>query len=157
MLLRRLLLFGYPLVEILLLWWIATLIGWGLALILVIAGIPAGAALMRNAAAKGATLQNAPESAKPGIARSMTSMFLAGLLIMIPGFLTDLLGILLLLPPVQQWTSRRMGNWVQARMVRTPGFTGYARGDVVQGYVVMDNNPQKSDEGPEGPSPEISR
>ena len=146
MFLRRLLLIGYPLAEFLLLWWVASLIGWGFALLLVIAGLPAGAALMRNAAAKATTLQSAAPEQRPTIARSSTMMFLAGVLVMIPGFISDVVGIALLLPPLQRVVARSTGAWVGKRMTRVPGFNTsgfsgeqfgfYAQGDVVQGFVV---------------------
>lgn len=152
MYLRRLVFIGYPLTEFLILWWVASLIGWGFALLLVIAGFPAGAALMRNAAAKATTLQSAPDDQRPAIARSSTMMFLAGVLVLIPGFISDLFGFALLLPPLQRVVARYAGTWVGKRMTRVPGFNAsglsgeqfgfYAQGDVVQGFVV---NPEESD------------
>lgn len=150
MLLRRLLIIGYPLAEFLILWWVASLIGWGFALLLVIAGFPAGAALMRNAAAKASTLQSARDDQRPAIARSSTMMFLSGILVMIPGFISDAIGLALLLPPLQRVVARYAGTWVGKRMTRVPGFNSsgfsgeqfgfYAQGDVVQGFVVEPDN-----------------
>lgn len=158
MILRRIIVFGYPLLEVLLLWWVASLIGWGFALLLVIAGFPAGAALIRNAAAKATYLSTASETEKPALTRSTTGMFLAGLLIMIPGFATDFLGCLVLLPPVQKWIVRKMGSWIQHRMVRVPGFAAYtSEGDVIQGFVITEEGTGQKSEGPEGPSPQINR
>ena len=156
MLIRRLLLFGYPLVEILLLWWVASMIGWGFALLLVLAGFPAGAALMRNAAAKAVTLSTSPESERPRIAQSTTGMFASGLLIMIPGFLTDILGLILLIPPIQSALFRRAGNWIELRMVRVPGFNSYSHGEVIQGVVIEESEAHESGEEPGGPSPQIN-
>ncbi len=158
MFLRRLVIIGYPLAEFLVLWWVASLIGWGFALLLVIAGLPAGAALMRNAAAKATTLQSAEPEQRPTIARSSTMMFLAGVLVMVPGFITDVVGVALLFPPLQRVVARSSGVWVGKRMTRVPGFNAsgfsgeqfgfYAQGDVVQGFVVNseddDSNPHTS-------------
>ena len=47
----RLIVFGYPLVEFLLVWLIASVIGWGWALIGILLSIPIGIAVMRNASA----------------------------------------------------------------------------------------------------------
>ena len=47
----RLIVFGYPLGEFLLLWLIASVIGWGWALIGILLSIPIGIAVMRNASA----------------------------------------------------------------------------------------------------------
>jgi UPF0716 family protein affecting phage T7 exclusion len=156
MLIRRLLIFGYPLVEILLLWWVASIIGWGFALLLVLAGFPAGAALMRNAAAKSVTLSTAPDSDRPKILRGATGMFASGLLIMIPGFLTDLLGLILLFPPVQSLLFRRAGNWIQMRMMSVPGFNGPANGQVIKGVVIIETDKNETGEEPRGSSPQIN-
>ena len=154
---RRLLLFGYPLIEILLLWLVASLIGWIPAILLLIAGFPAGAALMRNAAAKYLSAREASESDRASVIRSSTGMFLSGLLIMIPGFLTDVIGILLLIPPIQRLALSRVGAWTQARMVRVPGFTAYTYGgEVIQSVVVEEFDHEKGEEPPDS-SPEISR
>jgi len=155
MFLRRIVFIGYPLAEFLVLWWVASLIGWGFALLLVIAGFPAGAALMRNAAAKATTLQLADPEQRPTIARSTTMMFLAGILVMIPGFITDVVGIALLFPPLQRVVARSTGAWVGARMTRVPGFNSsgfsgeqfgfYAQGDVVQGFVVNSQDSESNE------------
>lgn len=157
MFLRRLLVFGYPLAEILVLWFVASLIGWPIALLLLIAGFPAGAALMRNAAAKSSLLRTASDSERPRIAQSVTGMFLSGLLIMIPGFITDLIGILVLIPWIQRWMIRHSGAWIESRMVKVPGFATYTEGDIIQGVVISEDFTDKKSEGPEGPSPQISR
>ena len=47
----RLIVFGYPLVEFLLVWLIASVIGWGWALIGIVLGVPVGMAIIRNASA----------------------------------------------------------------------------------------------------------
>lgn len=157
MLTRRLLVFGYPLIEILLLWLVASIVGWLAAILLLIAGLPAGAALMRNAAAKYLSAREVSESERASVIRSSTGMFLSGLLIMIPGFLTDIIGILLLIPPIQRLALSRVGAWTQARMVRVPGFTTYAYGqEVIQGVVIEEFDHEKGEEPPDS-SPEISR
>lgn len=38
----------------------------------------------------------------------------AGILLLLPGFITDTLGLLLLLPPVRQWIGERFLRYVQA-------------------------------------------
>lgn len=161
MLVRRLLVFGYPLVEILLLWLVASWIGWLPAILLVIAGLPAGAALIRNSASKYLSSRDASEAKSAEIVKSSTAMFMAGLLIMTPGFLTDVLGVLLLIPPIQRRVMSRIGSWTQARMVRVPGFSSYAyRGDVVQGVVIEESNCDPDNDKGEEPydsSPQLPR
>jgi UPF0716 protein FxsA len=162
----RLLVFGYPLIEILLFWWVASMTGWGIAILLIIAGFPAGAALMRNAAAKASIVATTPDENKPKAARSAALMFISGLLILVPGFATDILGIIFLIPPIGNRIVKAFSSWIGARMVRMPGygnagFTGsqfasYVDGDVIRGVVISesDRDPHENG-GPLGP-PQIN-
>lgn len=139
----RLLVFGYPLAEILALWAVASLIGWGWALLGIIAGLPIGFALMRNAGASAAGLMQANASGDQQrastLASSMTGQFIAGALIALPGYLTDVLGFALLLPGVRGAIGRRMmrryrpSAWM-ARVTRMPG-----SGPVIQGTVIVED------------------
>jgi UPF0716 protein FxsA len=158
----RLLLFGYPLIEILLFWWVASLTGWGIAILLIIAGFPAGAALMRNAAAKASVVATTPDEGKPKVARSAAVTFVSGLLILLPGFATDILGIIFLIPPIGNRIVKAFSSWIGARMVRMPGygnagFTGsqfasYVDGEVIRGVVISEDDPdQHENGGPTGP------
>lgn len=153
----RLLFFGYPLVEILALWGVASLIGWGWALLGILAGIPIGFALMRNAGASAAGLMEAnaagDQQRAMQIASSMTGQFIAGVLIAIPGYLTDLIGLALLLPGVRGAIGRRMMNRYRssAWMSRMPG-----SGPIIQGTVIVEDLRYQS--GPEeGEPPAITR
>ena len=158
----RLLLFGYPLVEILLFWWVATLTGWGIAILLIIAGFPAGAALMRNAAAKASVVATTPDEDKPKVARSAALMFVSGILILLPGFATDIVGIIFLIPPIGNRIVKAFSSLIGARMVRMPGygnagFTGsqfasYVDGEVIRGVVIREGDlDQNENGGPAGP------
>jgi UPF0716 family protein affecting phage T7 exclusion len=81
----RLIVFGYPLAEILVLWGVASLIGWGWALLGLLAGFPIGLALMRNAGnSAAASMQAGPERAA-ALASSMAGQFAAGVLFFIQG------------------------------------------------------------------------
>ncbi len=161
----RLILFGYPLVEILLLWWVASIIGWGIAILLIIVGFPVGAALIRNAAVKATLIATTTDDNKPKVARSSALMFTSGLLIMIPGFATDLIGAILLIPPIGNKVVKAFGSRIGLRMVRMPGFgnagfTGsqfasYVDGEVIRGVVIEDSDQHENGD-PEGP-PQISR
>ncbi len=161
----RLILFGYPLVEILLLWWVASITGWGIAILLIVIGFPAGAALIRNAAAKATLIATTTDDNKPKAARSSALMFASGLLIMIPGFATDLIGAILLIPPIGNKVVKAFGSRIGQHMVRMPGFgnagfTGsqfasYVDGEVIRGVVIEDPDQHENGD-PEGP-PQISR
>jgi UPF0716 protein FxsA len=162
----RLLIFGYPLIEILLFWWVASLTGWGIAILLIIAGFPAGAALMRNAAAKASVVSTTPDAEKPKVARSAALMFVSGVLILLPGFATDVLGIIFLIPPIGNRIVQAFSTIIGARMVRMPGygnagFTGsqfasYVDGEVIRGVVISEDDPDEHENGgPFGP-PQIT-
>jgi UPF0716 protein FxsA len=139
----RLLLFGYPLLEVLTAYLVGLWLGWGWMLLLLLAGIPIGFAIMRNAAdgamvdmQRAAETGQEPDAGKHGLA------FVGGLLFMIPGFWTDLLGLLLVLPPTQRLFRARTRTWLSARVttVRMPG-VHYPTGDVIQGTVIRREPP----------------
>ena len=136
----RLLFFGYPLVEILALWGVASLIGWGWALLGILAGIPLGLALMRNAGGSAAGLMQADaagdQERAATLASSMTGQFAAGVLIAVPGYLTDLIGLALLLPGDRAAIGRRMMRRYRTSpwMARMPG-----SGPIIQGTVIVED------------------
>jgi UPF0716 protein FxsA len=159
----RLLFFGYPLAEILVLWGVASLIGWGWALLGILAGIPLGFALMRNAGASAAGLMEATNAGDQlrasAMASSMTGQFVAGVLIAIPGYLTDVIGLALLLPGVRNAMGRRAMRRYRSSpwMTRMPG-----SGPIIQGTVVVEdlryeNNSQQRGFPDEQDPPAISR
>lgn len=136
----RLLVFGYPPAEILVLWGVASIIGWGWALLGILAGIPIGLALMRNAGASATSLMQANAEGDSirarRIASSMSGQFVAGALIAIPGYVTDVMGIAILIPGVRNALGRKVmrllgGNSWLARM---PG-----AGPIVQGTVIVED------------------
>jgi UPF0716 protein FxsA len=153
----RLLLFGYPLLEVVTAYAVGLWLGWGWMLLLLLAGIPVGFAVMRNAGdAAMADLQRAaqtgqePDTGRHGLA------FLGGLLIMIPGFWTDLAGLLLILPPTQRLLRRRSSTWLSSRVmtVRMPG-VHYPGGDVIQGTVIRDDDVTDDPQPGAGPPREL--
>ena len=88
----RLLLFGYPLLEVATAYAVALWLGWGWMLLLLLAGIPVGFAIMRNAgdAAHASTCSGRRRPVSEPDAGRHALTFVGGLLIMIPGFWTDL-------------------------------------------------------------------
>lgn len=142
----RLIVFGYPLGEFLLLWLIATIIGWGWALIGILLSIPIGIAVMRNAStgARVVLQESDPERALERVGSS-AGLFLAGLCILVPGYGSDLVGLVLLVPSIRRRAMRRMTRgfdsfaWVD----RMPGFP--SSGTVVQGTVVTVEDSSFSD------------
>lgn len=143
---RRLLIFGLPLLEIATAYVVAQLIGWGWMFLLLFLGIPAGFALMRNAG--DAAMRDAiaaQQSGRPIDASRHALAFVGGVLIAIPGFWTDLLGLLLVIPVTQRLFRSRARRWTEGRFtaVRMPGIRFPAEGDVIQGTVI-----QRDDEPP---------
>jgi|688.fasta_scaffold16887_7 UPF0716 protein FxsA len=140
---------GYPIVELIALWLVAQWIGWGSAIILLLLGIPVGFIIMGKAS------------------RKRPVWFLAGLLVAIPGFVTDLIGFVLLLPPIQRSLERRGRAWLEAN-VTFLDFSGgaaqmrspYDSGDVVPGMVIHEDDPghddPRHDDGPPYGRPSIT-
>lgn len=160
----RLLLFGYPALEVATAYAVAMWIGWGWMLLLVIAGFPIGFAIMRRAGdAAMSDLQRAAESGGEPDSGRHALAFVGGLLIAIPGFWSDLLGLLLVLPPTQRLFRSRSRTWIESRFttvrmpgVHYPGGGSFGQGDVIQGTVIRpepDSRPKSDTEPRELPPP----
>ncbi|MFD4528937.1 FxsA family membrane protein [Streptomyces sp. NPDC058470] len=88
-------------------------------------------------------------------------MMLGGLLLMIPGLLSDAVGLLLLIPPVQKALSRYVERTIERKIAAAPpGTLGDAfqqarmhrpDGKVVQGEVIRDDTGRQQDQGPRPP------
>ena len=142
----RALILGYPLIELITAYAVAQAIGWGWTLVLLLVGLPIGFAIMRNAgAAAMVDMQQAAAAGTPVDQGRHGATMLGGLLIAIPGFWTDLIGLILIIPITQRPLRARAAAWLDARMgtlrmpglydaraFRQPGFGG----DVVQGTVI---------------------
>jgi UPF0716 protein FxsA len=136
MLFRLLLLFTLlPLVELTLLAWLSAHTDWRLAVLFVIGTGVLGAWLIRSQGWRAwvrirdelARGQVPAESIQDGLL-----ILVAGLLLITPGVLTDIVGVLLLVPPVRRivrlWLRRR---WQGRFVVRSFGTAGPGRtGDV---------------------------
>ncbi|MGW1890678.1 FxsA family membrane protein [Streptomyces sp. NPDC002004] len=143
--------------------WLLTLVahaaGGPTVFLLLVAGGVGGAAVIKRAGRRAfrnltETLQaqqrgTAPESGGQGEGNGL--LMLAGLLLMIPGLISDLFGLLLLLPPVRAVAGRFTGRAVERGMRgASPGTLGNAfqqarihrpDGKVVQGEVIRDDAP----------------
>ncbi|MEY9874722.1 UPF0716 protein FxsA [Streptacidiphilus sp. MAP12-33] len=154
---------AYVLLELWLVVTVAGLIGWLLVLLLLLAGFVAGASVIKRAGLK--AFAAARKGSMPeGEARTAVTVA-GGVLLMVPGFLSDALGLLCLIPPVAKRLQRApmallrrgpLGDAVrlqeQVRMHRPDG-------KVVPGEVVHeDGTPasgpydygRRDDEGPYG-------
>ena len=142
---RRALL-AWPLLEVLAIWGMVTLIGWGWTLLVLLACIPVGFAVMRSAGANAfAELQQAGRlGLPPGRGSEHALRFAAGLLIAIPGPVTTVAGLLLLTPLGR----RAARSWLSARFTvlgttngSPTGPHGPTDGDVVRGEVIVEHDP----------------
>ncbi|WP_206506868.1 FxsA family membrane protein [Streptomyces chrestomyceticus] len=151
--------------------WLLTLVadaaGGLTVLLLLLAGVVAGGYVIKRAGrrawknltetmqAGGDPAASSGASAKPGERASSgsgnTLPMLGGLLLMFPGLVTDVAGLLCLFPPTRKLLHRRAERFLTRQARRTPGSLGDAfqqarmhqpDGKVVQGEVV------REDEGP---------
>ena len=120
MLLRLLLLLTVvPLVELVLLLWLASVTGWLLTVLLVLGTGVVGAFLARHEGLRclRRAQRQVAEGQLPGDALLDGVMILAaGVLLVTPGMLTDLLGFALLLPPFRRLVKRRIKYRFEARL-----------------------------------------
>ena len=69
----------------------------------------------------------------------MGLLWLAGLLLFLPGFLSDIAGLLLLLPPVRALVRGTLGRRLGRRVVVMRGYGGAMPRDVVPGEIVRED------------------
>ncbi|MGW3743485.1 FxsA family membrane protein [Streptomyces sp. NPDC005146] len=163
---------AWAVLEIWLLTVVADAVGGFTVLLLLIGGVVLGAVVMKSAGRRAfrnltETLQRMP--AQPGAAASPAApsgskgnglLMLGGLLIMIPGLISDVAGLLLLVPPVRATLGRRAEKSLERRMRdATPGSLSDAfqqarihrpDGKVVQGEVIRETD-RRPDENPRPP------
>ncbi|WCD85292.1 hypothetical protein KPP03845_101618 [Streptomyces xanthophaeus] len=97
-----------------------------------------------------------PTPQQPGQGNGLT--MLAGLLLIMPGLISDAAGLLLMLAPVRAWIGRRAARSLERKMAAAPaGSFGdafqqarirYPDGKVVQGEVIREDRPQGPGPGP---------
>ncbi|MDO5648344.1 FxsA family protein [Paracoccus sp. (in: a-proteobacteria)] len=131
-----------PIIEIALFIQVGGLIGLWPTLFLVILGSILGVAIIRHqGATAGIRLQRSlnelRDPARP-LAHGVL-IVLAGMLLILPGFFTDTLGLLLLIPMVRDAVLARMS--ARVRRARDPHRPPYADGVIDGDYVVQDDQP----------------
>lgn len=108
-----------PLAEIVAFIVVAAIVGLGWAFLLMLATTLAGVLVLRRAGRGGiARFRVAVADTDVAGIQANTSGFLtvlAGLLLFLPGFLTDLIGAALLIGPVRRWCGRAFRLWVRRR------------------------------------------
>ncbi|MET8786923.1 MULTISPECIES: FxsA family membrane protein [unclassified Streptomyces] len=152
--------------------WLLTLVagaaGGFTVFLLLVAGLVLGAVVIKRAGrrafrALGETLQARQSGEEPKGGGGNGLMMLGGLLLMLPGLISDVLGLLLLVPPVQKAVSRTAERSIDRRLREAaPGSFGDAfqqarihrpDGKVVQGEVIRD----EPSSAPEEPRPPLNR
>ncbi|MDT0415756.1 FxsA family membrane protein [Streptomyces sp. DSM 41982] len=156
--------------------WLLILVGEAagglVVVVLLAAGIIGGGAVVKRAGRRafGAltrTLQQpAAEAVPEGRAEGNGFLMLAGLLLMIPGLLSDVAGLVLLVPGIRGALSRRVERAMQRKLDEATGGafgTAYTRartqrpdGKVVRGEVVHEDTPAKPRDEDEGPRPPLA-
>ncbi|MGW1774524.1 FxsA family membrane protein [Streptomyces sp. NPDC002104] len=170
---------AWLILEIWLLGQVAGVIGGGGVALLLAGGLVLGAVVIKRAGRRAfknltETFQQAqqaqqaqegrgptpPQPGKPGTGNGLT--MLAGLLLMMPGLISDAAGLLLLLPPVRALIGRRAARSLERKMATAPaGSFGDAfqqarihypdgkvvPGEVIQGEVVREDAPRRPDTG----------
>ncbi len=159
--------------------WLLTLVagaaGGLTVLALLLGGAVVGAAVIKRAGRRAfsnltETLQRQQNGQPPATENGSTGngfLMLGGLLILLPGLISDVLGLALLVPPVRRFLGRSAERSLERRMrTADPGTLGDAfqqarmhrpDGKVVQGEVIR-QEPQHSDRGSadEGPRPPLT-
>ncbi|MGV9565575.1 FxsA family membrane protein [Streptomyces sp. NPDC003480] len=151
--------------------WLLTLVGraaGGLTVfLLLVAGFVLGSMVVKRAGRR--AFRNLSETLQARSSRSEPAsggnglMMLGGLLLMLPGLISDAAGLLLLLPPVQRAVGRRAERTLDRRLREAPyGSLGDAfrqarinrpDGKVVQGEVIRD---EPGDTTPREPRPPLT-
>lgn len=151
----------YVLLEAALAVWIASLIGWLAVFGLIIAGFVLGLIVMREAGfAATEALRQASQTGNlpPGKVGDSAVLFAGGLLIAIPGFMTDVIGLLLTISPLRRlarrWGAATVGRRLRARgmSVVTTTVGGATVTRVVPGDVVVGDVIRRSDDFSAGPT-----
>lgn len=121
----------FPLLEIAVFILVGDAIGVGPTLLLIVASAVIGLVLLRRHGVD--TLRRAQvriDRGEPPVREAFDGLCIAvaGLLLFIPGFISDIFGLLLFLPPVRGWLFRRAGIVAMGRSgagVRAADPTGY--------------------------------
>ncbi|EOY5052109.1 FxsA family protein [Serratia marcescens] len=141
-----LLIFLLAYIEISLFIKVAAVLGVAVTLLLVVFSSCVGISLVRNQGMKTFVQMQQKLAAGESPAAEMVksvSLVLAGFLLLIPGFFTDFLGLLLLLPPVQKSLTLKLMPHLS--VYRPGGWTG---GDAANGNTFDGEFQRKDDERP---------
>jgi UPF0716 protein FxsA len=130
-----LVLIGVPVVEVFVFIEVGRAVGWLLAVVLLLGTSVLGARLVRiqgRSAIERVSLAVSEHRAPARAAIDGALGFLGGVLLVVPGFVTDALGVLLLLPPTRtltrRWVSRHYAGRMMSFVAMTGRFASHDRG-----------------------------
>ena len=139
-----LLFIALPLIEIALFIAIGGQIGVGATLALILLSALLGASILRGQQARAIAMMQGGLRIEPGTFLAQGAFrVLAGLLLILPGFLTDALGLVLLIPPLQRAVVRAIGARATVASAHV-----YTRDDVVEGEFTV-REPGREPMGPD--------
>lgn len=144
----RYLFIAYVIAEVASLIVMGSLIGIGWTFLLLLATFVGGGFLIRTMGAEVMALLRRGQLQPQEIAKALPKahlQLLAGLLLIIPGFASDMLALLALLPPVQSYASRLTGGWLGRYSPKPQG------GVVIEGEAVEVDVETVEIEGPKPP------
>ena len=135
--------------------WLATMIGWLGVLVVLLVLVLVGVVVMRRAGFAAmrslrpvsyegaAVMPGATPDTMSQVGRDVGdagALFVAGFLIALPGIVTSVVGLVLLVPPVRRWSRVRVTRSLRRR-AEAAGvvFDARATTTTVQGYVVRDD------------------
>ncbi|MET7297719.1 FxsA family protein [Embleya sp. NPDC005575] len=166
-----------PLAEIYVISRVGVAIGAGRTFLLILAGVALGALVIRyegrrvltRLRALGEQAQREGQSDPTALAaqgKEVTNaaadagvVILGGILLIIPGFITDVLGLLCVLPFTRPLIRRLIGTVVAAKVANSPRFSGVVQearihrpdGKIVRGEVIDPQDVRRDDDPPQPP------
>ena len=130
-----LVLIGVPVVEVFVFIEVGRAIGWLLAVVLLLGSSVLGARLLRiqgRSAIERVSLAVSEHRAPARAAIDAALGFLGGVLLVVPGFVTDVLGVVLMFPPtrtlMRRWVSRHYAGRVMSFVATAGRFASGDRG-----------------------------
>lgn len=143
-----------PLLELWVFVWAVGQFGWAAVLVVAAVLFGFGIAMVRRALAGWADAAN--RATQDEVYRnerfsvdfaSSTLLFMGAILLIIPGFITALAGLILVLPPVRAWLAGSFG----ARLTQFTTDRGYQRVVIIEGETVQRNSGSAPNEPQSGP------
>jgi UPF0716 protein FxsA len=140
-----------PFLEIAGFVWIGSKLGLAFTLIWVLGAMVGGLFLLRRTGmqAVGKLRAAVAQGTEPGHSLLDAACFTAAaMLLIIPGFFSDALGLLLMLPATRHWLLRRTASHFETRVHRPPGSPGPGGGTIDGNFTVVSEEEEARDPQP---------